>query len=320
MAELLGLCTWIFGHQRHQDIAAVAADLGCGGVELHVPLDGGLPAADLRRLYASRGLRILSLTPENVDLAHADPHERQRAEHYYSRLIAFAAELEAPALTIHEHVGRGSWPDSRKQEWERLLGSFRRLARLGEERQVDLLLEPLRPPLVSQIHRAADAVRLCEAVGSPRLRIVLDTFHMDAAESEPIAAIRLCATRLGAVQLADRQRRGLGLGGITFKPYLQAFDAIGFCGPWILECAVGLSGPSLESRDVDQARLRFELESSVSVLRQHFATPPMRSGETGACSSNDLPRASAYLAAEAASQVSKCLDHLDAREDQPGRS
>lgn len=283
MADSIGLCTWIFGHQRHQEIAAVAADLGCAGVEVHVPLDVW-PAADLRRVYASHGLSVLSLTPENVDLAHADPRERHRAELYYGRLITFAAALEAPAITIHEHVGRGASPDTRQREWERLLGSCRVLAGLAEERQVDLLLEPLRPPLVSQIHRAADAVRLCEAVGSPRLRIVLDTFHMDAAETDAASAIRLCANRLGAVQLADRQRRGLGLGGIDLQPYWQAFDAIGFHGPWILECAVGLSGPSLECRDVDQARLRQALESSMVALRRQLASPappPDRGGLAG---------------------------------------
>ena len=273
MADDIGLCTWIFGHQRHQDIAAVAADLGCAGVELHVPLDAW-PAADWRRLYASFGLRILSLTPENVDLAHPDPRERERAEHYYRRLIAFAAQLEAPAITIHEHVGRGSSPDGQQPEWERLLAVCRCLARLAEERQVDLLWEPLRPPLVSQIQRATDAVRLCEAVGSERLRIVLDTFHMEAAEADPGGAIRLCAERLGAVQLADRQRRGLGLGGMDLQPYWQAFDAIGFRGPWILECAVGLTGPSLDHRDAVLAQLRGELESSVVALRHQLALPP----------------------------------------------
>ena len=273
MADDIGLCTWIFGHQRHQDIAAVAADLGCAGVELHVPLNVW-PAADWRRLYASFGLRILSLTPENVDLAHPDPRERERAEHYYQRLIAFAADLEAPAITIHEHVGRGSSPDGQQPEWERLLAACQRLVPLAQERQVDLLWEPLRPPLVSQIHRAADAVRLCEAVGSERLRIVLDTFHMEAAEVDPGGAIRDCAGRLGAVQLADRQRRGLGLGGMDLQPYWQAFDAIGFRGPWILEGAVGLSGPSLDHRDVDLAQLRGELESSVVALRHQLALPP----------------------------------------------
>jgi sugar phosphate isomerase/epimerase len=273
MTDDIGLCTWIFGHQRHQEIAAVAADLGCTGVELHVPLDGW-PAADWRSLYGSFGLRILSLTPENVDLAHPHPRERERAVHYYRRLITFAAELEAPAITIHEHVGRGMAPDGQQPEWERLLDACRRLVPLAEERQVDLLLEPLRPPLVSQIQRAADAVRLSEAVGSERLRIVLDTFHMEAAEADPGGAIRLCADRLGAVQLADRQRRGLGLGGMELQPYWEAFSSIGFRGPWILECAVGLGGPSLEHRDVDLARLRGELESSLVVLRRHLAWPP----------------------------------------------
>jgi D-psicose/D-tagatose/L-ribulose 3-epimerase len=273
MTDDIGLCTWIFGHQRHQEIAAVAADLGCTGVELHVPLDGW-PAADWRSLYGSFGMRVLSLTPENVDLAHPHPREREQAVHYYRRLITFAAELEAPAITIHEHVGRVMAPDGQQPEWERLLDACRRLVPLAEERQVDLLVEPLRPPLVSQIQRAADAVRLSEAVGSKRLRIVLDTFHMEAAEANPGGAIRLCADRLGAVQLADRQRRGLGLGGMELQPYWEAFASIGFRGPWILECAVGLGGPSLEHRDVDLARLRGELESSLVVLRRHLAWPP----------------------------------------------
>ncbi|MFN9547278.1 MAG: sugar phosphate isomerase/epimerase family protein [Cyanobacteriota bacterium] len=280
MADPIGLCTWIFGHQRHREIAALAAELGCEGVELHVPLDAW-SAADIRHLYASFGLRILSLTPENVDLAHPDIHEQQRAERYYSRLIAFAAALEAPAVTIHEQVGRGAAPDTPQREGERLRGACQRLARLAEEWQVDLLLEPLRPPLVSQLHRAIDAVRLCEAVGSPRLRIVLDTFHMDATERDPGRAIALCAGRLGAVQLADRQRRGLGLGGLDLQPYWQGFEAIGFRGPWLLECAVGLSGPCLQTQAVDIHQLRLALESSLMALRRHLAARPPRSTAPG---------------------------------------
>lgn len=267
MADSIGLCTWIFGHRRHSEIAAAAAELGCDGVELHVPLEPGSAPA-LRRLYAAHGLRILSLTPENVDLADADPDARQRAEDYYNRLIAFAAELQAPAITIHEYVGRGAAADSAQQEWDRLRQTCVRLCRQAEACGVDLLLEPLRPPLVSQIHAAADAVRLCEAVGSSHLRVVLDTFHMEAVEADAGRAIRLCGWRLGAVQLADRQRRGLGLGGLNLAPYWQAFAAIGFQGPWILENTVGLSAPSLQDRPVDLARLQAELQASMAVLRR----------------------------------------------------
>jgi sugar phosphate isomerase/epimerase len=273
MGDAIGLCTWIFGHQRHQEIASMAADLGCDGVELHTAIDAADPSA-LRRLYAAHGLRILSLTPENVDLAHQDPGEGQRAERYYSRLLCFAAEIGAPAITIHEHVGRATWQDSGPREWDRLLQVCRRLAQQAEELQVDLLLEPLRPPLVSQIQDAAAALRLCDAVGSARLRIVLDTFHMDAVEADPVAAIRHCGGRLAAVQLADRQRLALGLGGIPLQRYWQAFAAIGFRGPWILESAVGLAGPCLEPREVDQAKLHAALVTSMAWLRRQLAARP----------------------------------------------
>lgn len=275
MREVIGLCTWIFGHQRHGEIAAIAAALGCDGVELHVAVEPDLateaqPALALRRLYAAHGLRILSLTPQNVDLAHQDLREQDRALDHYRGLIDLAAALDSPAITIHEHVGRGAWPDSREREWQRLVSACRVLVAQAEARRVDLLLEPLRPPLVSQIHTAADAVRLCDAVGSPRLRIVLDTFHMDAAGEEVGAAIGRCAGRLGAVQLADRQRRGLGRGGIDLPAYWRGFEAIGFRGPWILECAVGLDGPSMESHPVNIRQLRTELESSLTCLRRYL--------------------------------------------------
>lgn len=273
MEDPIGLCTWIFGHHRHQEIAAAAANLGCDGVELYVAMEGQ-DAAALRQLYASHSLRILSLTPENVDLAHRDPQMGQQAEESYSRLLRFAAELDAPAITLHEHVGRGCWQDSQPQEWQRLVQACRRLASQAEELQVDLLLEPLRPPLVSQIHTAAAAIRLCDAVESPRLRIVLDSFHMDAAEADPIQAIHHCGGRLGAVQLADRQRQALGSGGMDLESYGQAFQAIGFRGPWILECAVGLSGPTLHPQAVDQVALRSALEQSMTWLRRHLSLRP----------------------------------------------
>lgn len=282
MQDPIGLCTWTFGHQRHHEIAAVAAELGCDGVELLVAIDNH-EAATLRRTYGSHGLRILSMTPENVDLAHQDPEQGQRAEAYYGRLLRFAAALEAPAITLHEFVGRGHWQDSQLQEWERLVRACQRLAVQAERLGVDLLLEPLRPPLVSQIQTSTAALRLCDAVGSPRLRIVLDSFHLDAAEADPVQAIHRCGSRLGAVQLADRQRQALGLGGIDLNSYGQALAAIGFRGPWILECAVGLSGPSLQPSNVDQAALGWAMQTSLDWLRHDLngrRCPPDQAGRS----------------------------------------
>jgi len=288
MADSIGLCTWIFGHQRHGEIAASAAEIGCEGVELHVSLNG-MPATDLRRLYASYGLRILSLTPENVDLIHEDPHQRQLAQQYYSRLIDFAAELEAPAITIHEYVGRGPGAEGNAQQWQWLLIACENLVKKAETRGVDLLLEPLQPPLVSAIHRAADAVRLCEEVGSPQLRVVLDTFHMDATENDVHDAIHHCEGRLGAVQLADRNRCGLGLGALDFDSYFRAFRAINFQGPWILECSAGPKGPSLKEQEVDPAKLQFYLDISMKQLRRLLSKHPFQNTKPASAGQDNQP-------------------------------
>jgi len=277
MADSIGLCTWIFGHQRHGEIAAMASEMGCEGVELHVSFHE-MPATDLRRLYASHGLRILSLTPENVDLIHQDPQQRQLAQQYYSRLIDFAADLEAPAITIHEYVGRGPSTEGNSQQWQWLLKACHDLVEKAATRGVELLLEPMQPPLVSAIHRAADAVRLCEEVGSPQLRVVLDTFHMDATENDVGQAIHECEGRLGAVQLADRNRTGLGLGGLELDNYFRAFRAINFDGPWILECTTGLKGPSLKEQAVDLAELQFYLNTSIKELRRLLSNHPPLDG------------------------------------------
>jgi len=74
---------------------------GTAGTQGHVKLDGIELAGDLERLKTDEvkgvvedyGMRILSLTPDNVDPAHPDRTVREQAEYYYVRLLDFAAEL-----------------------------------------------------------------------------------------------------------------------------------------------------------------------------------------------------------------------------------
>ena len=267
MNHAIGLCTWIFGHQDQARIAAEASGLGCAGVELFVDIQAQKAAA-IRDIFHSHGLRIFSLTPENVDLCHQDGALRQSAIAYYTRLLDYAVAVGSEAVTIHEFVGRGEPHDNPVAEELRLVEAMRTLAAAADQRGVDLLLEPLRPPLVSRIHTTAAAVALCKQVGSPRLKIVLDTFHMEAAERDGPGAIAASSGLLGALQLADRQRLGLGQGGMDVPAYVAACRGIGFQGPWILECTTGLTGPALETRDVDHALLRQQLRSSILLLQR----------------------------------------------------
>jgi len=113
-AQPLAVCTWVFGHHDHARIAADVARLGLSGVEVLTDIDRQ-PAEQIASIYGERGLEIVSMTPDNVDLAHVNPAHRTDAIHYYERLIAYAAVLGCPTVTCHEtrpsaSIWRPTWP------------------------------------------------------------------------------------------------------------------------------------------------------------------------------------------------------------------
>lgn len=269
----IGVCTWIFGHHDYPALADDVAALGLDGVELMTDVTRS-DAKKLGTVFRDRGLEIYSMTPENVDLCHTDPRAREAAVGYYEQLVEFAAEAGSLAITCHEHVAREIHHTASRAQWDRLVDSCTRVAARGEELGIDVLFEPLNRALVCAVHTAEDALALLDAVGSPRLRVVLDTFHMHREQEDAGAAIRACGERLGLVQLAGADRRGLD--SCELPALHGALQEIGFAGPLILECAGDLAGPSLATQAIDRRRLRGDLLDSVAMLNELQPRPGCR--------------------------------------------
>ncbi len=265
MNNPIAACTWIFGNREMADIAARLAALGLDGAEVFVSLHSRAPK-ELRNVFDDHGLRVFSMTPENVDIAHVDDAVRQRALDYYFRLIDFAAELGALAITCHEFVGRGQPHDDAKQEWARLSDGCGRIASRAAANQLDVVFEPLKRSLVSAVRTAKRAMNLVAAVGEPNFGVVLDTFHMHHEETDAAAAIRHCGPALKAIQLADSGRGRIGSGEIDFGAQFGALAAIGYGGPLILECS-SLPGPSLTNPVIPSELVETDLQESLSWLR-----------------------------------------------------
>src|SRR5512137_2746808 len=100
-----GVCTWVFGGAPLPQIAAELASMRYDGMELMGNLAAYTPA-EVRDACERTGLSVLSLTPENEDLAHPDAAVRQKALDYYNRLIDFAHEIGCPIVSCHGAVGR----------------------------------------------------------------------------------------------------------------------------------------------------------------------------------------------------------------------
>jgi hydroxypyruvate isomerase len=114
-----------------------------------------------------------------------------------------------------------------------------RIAELAEQHDVTYSLEPLNKKLDHAgypLPRAEDAVRLIDEVGSPRIKLLLDVYHMQIEEGNVTQVIRDYGKFVGYVHVADVPgRHEPGTGEINYPHVAAALAAAGYHGTIGLE-------------------------------------------------------------------------------------
>lgn len=153
-----------------------------------------------------------------------------------------AAELGATTLIVvpifRDAVLRGFDPIIGTEDLETavLLASLDELAERLAGIPVTVVLEPLNR---DQTHFLLDPARgavLCDAVGSPRIATMVDTFHCEKNGQDIPAAIAATGAQLALVHLSDTDRGLPGEGRIEFGPVLDALRARDYQGWMGYEC------------------------------------------------------------------------------------
>ena len=247
----LGVCTWMFGDLPLSEIARRLGQLGFDGVELMGNLDLYQPE-EAAQILTDHGLAVLSLTPENVDLAHPDPATRAEAVDYYLRLLDFGAALGGPLVCCHGDVGRIRAITSQAEEWAVFAEAVREVAERAQTMNLCLVMEVLNRYESHLVNNAAEALAFVDDVGADNVGILLDAYHMNIEEPEPANA--LC-------QAADSNRQGIGRGHTDFCAQMAALHEINYSGPIILECTAPGPDPFKAIKD----------ESSLSWLETYLA-------------------------------------------------
>ncbi len=266
-----GVCTWTFGDMPLDQIADTLAHLGYDGMELMGDLQAYRPAA-VRAVCRQTGLAVLSLTPENVDLAHPDAAIRTAALDYYRRLIDFAHEVGCPIVSCHGAVGRVRAIASQEQEYGYLLGGVAALAPLAAQAGVRVAMEVLNRYESHLLNTAVQAVEFVQAVGHPSVGILLDAYHMNIEEADPAQAVERAGEHLFLFHVADSNRAALGLGHTDFPALAAALKKIGYKGDIIVECTAQGPDPFTPVKGGEwRAELIGYLRRSREYLQQHFA-------------------------------------------------
>jgi len=231
-----GACTWIFGDEGLGSVAARLSRLDFDGLELLGDL-GRYTASQVLDTLGEHDLAVLSLTPANVDLAHPDERIRADAVDYYLHLLDFAAEVGKPVVSCHGLVPRFKAIGDIREEYGHLCSSVKQIAVRAKELDLRLAMEVLNRYEAHLLNTASQALEFVSQVGSLSVGILLDTYHMNIEEADPVKAILDVGSRLYLYHVADSNRQAVGRGHVDFLGQTRALRRIGYTGSVIVECS-----------------------------------------------------------------------------------
>ena len=105
---------------------------------------------------------------------------------------------------------------------------LRSLSNYAKDHGVLLLLEPLNRYATPFCCSAADALEICNAINSPNLGILLDTFHMNIEEDSFSYAIESTKGSLFNMHFADNNRKMPGSGHLDFRSIMKTLNDIDY--------------------------------------------------------------------------------------------
>ena len=214
---------------------AAAARIGFHGIELFPSSAAAVPAAEVRAALAASGLALAAVgtgaggVVHGLSLAHPDPAARLRAVAFVRAIIDLAAPFDAPAI-VGSMQGSSAHGEPREEALARLADSLAQLAEHAAGAGGRVLLEPLNRYETDLCNTLQQGGELLVRVGSERLALLADLFHMNIEEHDIAAALGAAAAQLGHLHFVDSNRRPAGCGHLAYAPIAAALRAAGYRG------------------------------------------------------------------------------------------
>ena len=184
---------------------------------------------------------------KNDNICSTDPAIVSRAMDFFQKLLPRLKKMDIHIL------GGGLYtywpldpamPMDKEGDLERSIKNMRILGKTAEDCGVVLGMEVLNRFEGYMINTCEECKKYIDAVDSPNVKIMLDTFHMNIEEDNMAAAIRYAGKDLCHLHLGEQNRRVPGKGTLPWAEIGQALRDIGYQGAAVMEPFV-LSGGTI---------------------------------------------------------------------------
>lgn len=198
-----------------RDVATVA---GCGYDYVEPALSKAAALspealADARRAVEKSGLHVETMNwfLPGGDIKLTGPAvDRERIRGYLETSLALAESFGAKVIVFGSPAARTP-PEGfpREKAWEQLVDFLRLAGGVIDEHRYGMVIgiEALRRPESSIINSVAEALRLARQVGHPRVRIIVDFYHLTFENEDPDVVLE-ARDFIVHLQIADPAKRG----------------------------------------------------------------------------------------------------------------
>jgi D-psicose/D-tagatose/L-ribulose 3-epimerase len=210
---------------------------------VEIPIEGELDIDYTKAAEAFKrtGLKcsICAVMGANRDPSSEDEAIQKGGVVYLKHLIDAAVVMRAIAVVgpHYSAVGR-TWqatPEQRKRDLERCTKNLKQVAKYAEDKGVTLALEPINRFETSFINLIEQAQELMRMVGSPRLKLMIDTFHANIEEKNLGKAIEAAGADLVHVHANENDRGTPGTGHVAWSEIAAALKKVKFDGALVIE-------------------------------------------------------------------------------------
>ncbi len=225
-----------FGKGSFVDKIQKAAALGFPAIEFWPYENKPIPEA--ARLLKDNGMAVSQFTAWGFgsELNHPQYDHRPFLKKI-KESCDVADQLECQLFTVV--VGNDIPGYTKEQMHEAAIKGLKLAAPICEDRGKTIIIEPMNPRNHPGhcLYGSRDAIRICQAVDSPNVKINWDLYHMQIVEGDLCMRLREGFPYIGYIQLADNPgRHEPGTGEICYRRVFQEIKALAYPGFVGLEC------------------------------------------------------------------------------------
>ncbi len=214
---------------------------GFDTVEIPIEDPSHIDAAKVRVALDKAGLKcgsICACMGPGRDF-RGTPEEQKTAMDYCKALIDQAVVLGCPSMIgpVYSVVGKADAvePAQQKKEWALVVRNLKVLAKYAQKKGIQICVEPLNRFETDFLNTCDQGLKLIKDVGSPALKLHLDTFHMNIEEKDQAVAIKKAGKLLAHFHACGTDRGTPGNDSLQWEPIVKALKAIKYKGDVVIE-------------------------------------------------------------------------------------